>query len=153
MNGAVTRWEPFRDLATLQDFIDRVFPDSLSRFRGSFGEPVEGSAWLPVVDIIENDDAILLKADLPGIDPKDVDIQVENATLTLRGERRQEKDVKEEDYRRIERSYGSFVRSFTLPNTVDTEKIQADYRNGVLELTLPKCAEAKPKQIKVAVKA
>lgn len=152
MNAAVTRWDPFCDLATLKDRMDRLFANSLARF-GTFGELVEGSAWLPAVDIIENDDAILLKADLPGIDPKDVDIQVENATLTLRGERRQEKDVKEEDYRRIERSYGSFVRSFTLPNTVDTEKIQAEYRNGVLELTLPKRAEAKPKQIKVAVKA
>lgn len=152
MNAAVTRWDPFCDLATLKDRMDCLFANSLARF-GTFGESVEGSAWLPVVDIIENDDAILLKADLPGIDPKDVDIQVESDTLTLRGERQQEKDVKEEDYRRIERSYGSFVRSFTLPNTVDTEKIQAEYRNGVLELTLPKRAEAKPKQIKVAVKA
>ncbi len=153
MNRTLTRWDPFRDLSTLQDRIDRLFGDALMRFRFPFGESVEGGEWLPAVDIVEKEDGIVLKADLPGIDPKDVEVQVENHTLTLRGERRQEKDVKEENYRRVERSYGSFVRSFTLPNTVDTEKIQAEYRNGVLELTLPKRAEAKPKQIKVAVKS
>ena len=153
MNGTLTRWDPFRDLSTLQDRMDRLFGDTLARFRSTFGEPVEGVGWLPAVDTVETEESIMLKADLPGIDPKDVEVEVENGTLTLRGERRQEKDVKEENYRRIERSYGSFVRSFTLPNTVDTEKIQAEYRSGVLELTLPKRAEAKPKQIKVAVKS
>lgn len=146
----LTRWDPFRELSSLQERFDRMFGDALSRLRG---ETIEGSAWLPAVDIVEDEDNIVLKADLPGIDAKDVDIQVENGTLTLRGERKFEKDVKEDNFRRIERAYGSFVRSFTLPTTVDSEKVQAEYRNGVLELRLPKRAEAKPKQIKVAVKA
>lgn len=146
----LTRWDPFRELSSLQERFDGMFGDTLSRVRG---ETIEGLAWLPAVDIVEDEDNIVLKADLPGIDAKDVDIQVENGTLTLRGERKFEKDVKEDNFRRIERAYGSFVRSFTLPTTVDSEKVQAEYRNGVLELRLPKRAEAKPKQIKVAVKA
>jgi len=105
------------------------------------------------VDIVETENDIVLRADLPGVDPKDVDIQVENGTLTLKGERKFESDVKEDDYRRVERVYGSFLRSFALPPTVDAEKVEAEYRNGVLELKLPKRPEAKPKQIKVAVKA
>ena len=95
---------------------------------------------------------MVLKADLPGIDPKDVEINVQNNTLTLRGERKFESDVKQDDFRRIERVYGSFVRSFALPQAVDADKVEAEYRNGVLEVKLPKRPEAKPKQIKVAVK-
>lgn len=142
----LSRWAPFRELAALQGQVDRLFGDSL------FGEAFDRTSWLPAVDIVENDHEIALRADLPGVDPKGVDIQVENGRLTLRGERTYEKDVKEEDYRRVERTYGSFVRSFALPNSVDADKIQAEYRNGVLELRLPKRAEAKPKQIKVTVK-
>lgn len=150
--GEFNCWDPFRDFASLADQFDRLFGDSLLRFP-RFPSELAASAWLPAVDVTETDNDIVLRADLPGVDPKEVDIQVENDTLTLRGERRQEKDIKGDGYRRMERSHGTFLRSFTLPNTVDAEKIQAEYRNGVLELTLPKRAEAKPKQIKVSVKS
>ena len=153
MDRSIMRFDPFRDLAGLQSRIDRLFEDTLGRGRGLWGvgETLEGTTWAPAVDIVETDNEIVLKADLPGIDPKDVDIQVHDGTLTLRGERKFESDVKEDDCRRIERVYGSFVRSFSLPQTVDSEHVSANYRNGVLELKLPKRLEAKPKQIKVAV--
>lgn len=153
MTRMLTSFEPFRDLATLQDRIDRLFGEDLERLRPWTREAIEGTAWSPAVDIVETENDIVLRADLPGVDPKDVDIQVENGTLTLKGERKFESDVKEDDYRRVERVYGSFLRSFALPPTVDAEKVKAEYRNGVLELKLPKRPEAKPKQIKVAVKA
>ncbi len=153
MTRSIVRFDPFRDLTTLQDRIDRLFEDRLGRGRALWGagEALEGTTWAPAVDIVETDNEIVLKADLPGIDPKDVDIQVHDGTLTLRGERKFESDVKEDDFRRVERVYGSFVRSFSLPQTVDSEHVSAQYRNGVLELKLPKRPEAKPKQIKVAV--
>jgi HSP20 family protein len=153
MDRMLTRFEPFCDLAALQDRFDRLFRGSFEGLRPWSREALEGTAWSPAVDIVETENDIVLRADLPGIDPKEVDIQVENGTLTLKGERKFESDVKEDDYRRIERVYGSFVRSFALPPTVDTEKVAAEYRNGVLELKVPKRPEAKPKQIKVAVKA
>lgn len=154
MNRSLMRLDPFRDLATLQSRIDRLFADVLGRDRSPWdaGEALEGTTWAPAVDIVENDNEIVLKADLPGIDPRDVDIQVQDGTLTLKGERKHESDVKEDNFRRIERVYGSFLRTFTLPQTVDAEHVSAEYRNGVLELKLPKRPEAKPKQIKVAVK-
>jgi HSP20 family protein len=138
-------------MATLQDRVDRLFQNSLGRVRGDLGEAFEGTAWSPAVDILETDSDLILRADLPGIDPKDVDVQFENGTLTLRGERKFESDAKEDNFRRVERVYGSFVRSFALPRTLDAEKVEAHYRNGVLEVKLPKRPEAKPKQIKVAV--
>lgn len=153
MANVLMRWEPFRDLATLQDRIDHLFEDNLRGLRGGARERgLEASAWTPAVDILEKDNEIVLRADIPGIDPKDVEIQVRDGTLTLRGERKFESDVKEDNFRRVERVYGSFLRSFSLPETVDAEKVEAEYRNGVLEVKLPKRPEAKPKQIKVAVK-
>ena len=153
MTRMLARWEPFRDLASFQDRIDRLFEDTLGRGPGAFGaEAFEGPRWAPAVDILEKPNELVLKADLPGIDPKDVEINVQNNTLTLRGERKFESDVKQDDFRRIERVYGSFVRSFALPQAVDADKVEAEYRNGVLEVKLPKRPEAKPKQIKVAVK-
>lgn len=150
----MTRFDPFRDLSALQDRVQRLFEHSLSRLRqGAGSEAFEGSSWLPAVDILETDNEIVLKADLPGVNPDDVDISVQDGTLTLKGERRFESGVKEDHYRRVERLYGSFVRSFALPPTVDADQLQAEYRNGVLELTLPKRPKAKPKQIKVAVKS
>jgi len=151
---AIIRWEPFRDLLTLQDRMNRVFDESL---RGApRGNPSEddwalGGSWAPSVDIYEQDGNIVLKAELPGIDAKDVDIRLEDNVLTLRGERKLDNEVKRENYHRVERSYGSFSRSFTLPTVVDQEKIKADYRDGVLRVTLPKREEAKPKQISIAV--
>ncbi|MFQ5777126.1 MAG: Hsp20/alpha crystallin family protein [Terriglobia bacterium] len=146
MNAMTTRWDPFRDLSNLHRRLDRLFEDGFTGFR-----PLDGATWMPAVDILEKDNEIVLKADLPGIDPKDVEINVENGTLMLRGSRKLTSDVKQEDYHRVERVYGSFVRSFSLPGSVDADKVEAAYRNGVLELTLPKRPEAKPKQIKVKV--
>jgi HSP20 family protein len=143
----LTRWEPFRGATSLQDQINRVFNDVLERT----GEESSLTAWAPAVDIYETEHELVLKADLPDIDPKDLDIRVENNILTIRGERKFEKNVNEENYLRVERSYGSFTRSFTLANTVNAEAIKAAYENGVLTLTIPKREEAKPKQIKVNV--
>ena len=151
MNRELIQWGPFHNLAGLQARFDRLFGDSFGRPCGDLGETLERSSWAPAVDIHETSDALVLRADLPGVDPKDVDIQVENNTLTLRGERKFESDVKEENYQRVERVYGSFVRSFTLPRTVDADKVEAAYRHGVLEVRLPKKPEAKPRQMNVAV--
>ena len=153
MTNMLIRWDPFRDLASLHNRVGRLFEEGLCGLRGDQREEaLDSRAWAPAVDILEKDNEIVLRADLPGIDPKDVDIQVQNGTLTLRGERKFESDVKEDNFRRVERVYGSFVRSFSLPQTVDSEHVAAEYKNGVLEVTLPKRPEAKPRQIKVAVK-
>ncbi len=145
----ITRWEPFRAVATLQDQVNRLFNDVFERT----GEESSLSAWAPAVDIYETEHELVVKADLPEVDPKDLDIRVENNILTIRGERKFEKKMSEENYLRVERSFGSFARSFTLANTVNPDAIKADYQNGVLTLTIPKREEAKPKQIKVNVDA
>ncbi len=143
----IARWEPFRRATSLQDQVNRLFNDVLERA----GEESSLTAWAPSVDIYETEYELVVKADLPEVDPKDLDIRVENNILTIRGERKFEKKVNEENYLRVERSYGSFARSFTLANTVNSEAIKADYQNGVLTLSIPKREEAKPKQIKVNV--
>ena len=152
---AIVRWEPFRNLAGLQDRMNRLFDDS---FRGMGLPHTEGEedwalggTWAPAVDIYEQEGDIVLKAELPGIDPKNVDIRIENNVLTLRGERKVDQQVKRESYHRVERAYGAFTRSFTLPAVVDQERIKADYRDGVLSVTLPKREEAKPKQINISI--
>ncbi len=145
----ITRWEPFRGVTTLQDQINRLFNHAFERT----GEQSNLSAWAPAVDIYETEQELVVKADLPDVDPKDLDIRVENNLLTIRGERKFEKKVNEESYLRVERSYGSFARSFTLANTVHTDAIKAEYENGVLTLSIPKREEAKPRQIKVNVSA
>jgi HSP20 family protein len=143
----LTRWEPSRGVSTLQDQINRLFKDTFQRAEGE----ASLSAWTPAVDIYETEHELVVKADLPEVDPKDLDIRVENNILTIRGERKFEQKVNEDNYLRVERSYGSFARSFTLANTVNAEAIKADYQNGVLTLSIPKREEAKPKQIKVNV--
>ena len=143
----LARWEPYRGVTTLQDQINRLFNDVFTRK----GEESSLTAWAPSVDIYETEHELVVKADLPEVDPKDLDIRVENNILTIRGERKFEKKVNEENYLRVERAYGSFARSFTLANTVNSEAIKADYQNGVLTLSIPKREEAKPKQIKVNV--
>jgi HSP20 family protein len=143
----LTQWEPFRGATTLQDQMNRLFNNVLERT----GEESSLTAWAPSVDIYETEHELVVKADLPEVDPKDLDIRVENNILTIRGERKFEKNVNQENYLRVERAYGSFARSFTLANTVNAEAIKADYQNGVLTLTIPKKEEAKPKQIKVTV--
>jgi len=144
---SIVRWDPFRDLSTLQERVNRLFVGTLGPFRGE--EAL--SRWAPPVDIYETEQEIVLKADLPEVKLEDVDIRVENNTLTVKGERRMENEVKEDNYHRVERYYGGFARTFSLPNTVDAEKIRADYNDGVLRITMPKREEAKPKQIKVSV--
>ncbi len=148
----LVRWEPFRNLVSVQSRMNRIFDEA---FRGQPGASEDdwalGGNWAPAVDIFEHEDNIVLKAELPGIDPKDVNIHVENNVLSLRGERKFETEVKREDCHRVERAYGTFSRSFTLPNVVNTEKIDAEYKDGVLKVTLPQKEEAKPKQISIAV--
>jgi HSP20 family protein len=144
---AINRWEPFRGATTLQEQVNRLFSDVFERNHTASSL----STWAPAVDIYEGEHELVVKADLPDIDPKELDIRVENNVLTLRGERKFEKNVNEDNYLRVERTYGSFSRSFSLSNTVNAEAIKADYQNGVLSLTLPKREEAKPKQIKVNV--
>ncbi len=146
---AIVRWEPFRDLVTAQSEFDRLFREAFSPALGE-GE-VSTRTWAPPVDIYENGDNLVLKAELPGINPDDVEIRVEDNTLYLKGERKFEKEVKEQNYHRVERSYGTFTRTFSLPNSVDADKVAANYKDGVLTLTMPKKEEAKPKTIKINV--
>jgi HSP20 family protein len=149
---AIVRWEPLRDLVSLQERMNRLFDESFRGVnRGTGEEDWLGGSWAPAVDIYEQDGNIVLKAELPGVDPKDVDVRVENNILTLRGERKLDHEVKKENYHRVERAYGAFTRSFTLPNVVDTEKIKAEYKDGLLRMTLPKKEEARPKQISINV--
>ena len=144
----ITRWDPFREVAALQNRVNALFRDF------SEGESAMTTAsFIPAVDIYEDEKKVVLKLEVPGIEEKDLDVSVENHTLTVKGERKFEKEEKEENFHRIERRYGSFSRSFTLPSTVDTEHIQANYQAGVLKLELQKKPEAQPKQIKVSVAA
>ena len=142
----LTRWDPFREMQALQNRVNRMFEEQYGN-----QEQMTTGAFVPPVDIYEDQQGIQLKLEVPGIDEKDLDIKVENNILTVSGERKFEKEQKEENFHRIERRYGSFTRSFTLPNTVDAEKISADYSNGVLSIQLAKREEAKPKQIKVSI--
>ena len=145
----LTRWEPFREFATLQDRMNRLFRESYND--AGQDESLTTSRFAPAVDVYEDEHQVTLKIEVPGIEEKDIDVRVENNTLTVQGERKIEKEEKEENYRRVERQYGNFTRTFTLPQTVDSEKVSANYDKGVLKITLPKRAEAKPKQIKVNI--
>jgi HSP20 family protein len=147
---SLVRFDPFRDLAILQDRVNRVFGDVARR--NSDDDLLSGGPWVPPVDIYENDSkAIVLKAEIPDVSREDISLKVENNTLTLSGRKQADKDVQEQQYHRVERSFGSFTRTFTLPATVDTANIAAEYKNGVLTVTLPLREDAKPKQIDVAV--
>jgi HSP20 family protein len=143
----LTRFEPYREFNTLQNRLNRLFHNSFDENQ----EALTTSGFAPAVDVYEDEHNVTLKIEVPGIEEKDLDIRVENHTLTVHGERKFEKEEKEENFRRVERQYGSFTRSFTLPQTVDTENVAASYDKGVLKISLPKKAEAKPKQIKVSV--
>jgi HSP20 family protein len=145
---AITRWDPFRDVLTLQNRLNSLFQD----YRGqNEGDLVSTAAFVPPVDIYEDEHKIVLKLEVPGLKQEDLDLQLENNTLTVRGERKFEKEEKEENFHRIERRYGSFFRSFTVPTTVNPEGVKASYDAGVLHVELEKKAEAKPKQIKVQI--
>jgi HSP20 family protein len=140
----IIRWDPFREVATLQNRVNSLFRDF------NEGESALTTAsFIPAVDIYEDDKKVVLKLEVPGIEEKDLDVSVENRTLTVKGERKFEKEEKEENFHRVERRYGSFFRAFTLPSTVDAENVAASYNAGVLKLELTKKPEAQPKQIKV----
>jgi HSP20 family protein len=147
---ALIRWDPFREMSALQERMNRLFSDVRAQAPVRGEEIVQG-AWVPAVDIFETNEAIVLKAELPGITSQDILLEVNDNTLTLKGEKKFEKEVKEENYHRVERSYGSFQRAFTLPGTIHQEKVKAKFKDGILEITLPKVEEAKPKQIKVEI--
>ncbi|MGB2715023.1 MAG: Hsp20/alpha crystallin family protein [Vicinamibacterales bacterium] len=143
---AIVRWSPARDLAGMEiDRLNRMFADF-------YGEAFGGQAWVPPVDIYETDDhEVVLKAELPDLKREDISLTFENGVLTIKGERKLEQEVRRENYHRNERQYGTFSRSFTLPNTVDTSRINAAYKDGVLTVRMPQREEAKPKQINVSV--
>jgi HSP20 family protein len=144
---AITRWDPFRDVIALQNRVNSLLRD----FNEGGESALTTATFVPAVDIYEDPQKVVLKLEVPGIEEKDLDVRVENHTLTVKGERKFEKEEKEENFHRIERRYGSFYRAFTLPSTVDTENVQASYSAGILKLELKKKAEAQPKQIKVNV--
>jgi HSP20 family protein len=144
---SIVRYDPFRDLRTLQEEVNRLFSTNLTRAFGDEG--IGRGAWAPSVDIYENKDQIVLEAELPGMRQEDFDLSIENNVITLRGERKFEKVDETDNYHRVERSYGSFTRSFTLPQTVSAEGATADYSNGVLRVTLPKREETKARRIEV----
>ncbi len=147
---ALIRWDPFREMSSLQERMNRLFSEFRGRPAWGEEEMAQGS-WAPPVDIYETPESLVLKAELPGIGREDINIEVKDSTLTLKGEKKFEKDVDEENYRRVERAYGSFQRAFTLPSTIQQDKVKAKFKDGILEITLPKMEEAKPKQIKVDV--
>jgi HSP20 family protein len=142
----ITRWDPFREFSTLQDRMNRLFRET----QGT-EESLTTSSFAPPVDVYEDEHNVTLKIEVPGIEENDIDVRIENNVLTVHGERKFEKEEKEENFRRVERQYGSFTRTFTLPTTVDAEKVSANYDKGILKIALPKKAEAKPKQITVHV--
>ena len=143
---AINRWDPFREVVALQNRVNSLF-----REMNDGDSPLTTASFVPAVDIYEDTKKVVLKLEVPGLEEKDLDVRVENNTLTVKGERKFEKEEKEENFHRIERRYGSFYRAFTLPPTLDTEHVAATYTNGVLKLELSKKPEAQPKQIKVNV--
>ncbi len=144
----ITRWDPYRDVIALQNRMNSLFRDMNGE-----NDPVAAASFVPAVDIYEDAQKVMLKLEVPGVDQKDLDVRVENHTLTVKGERKFEAEEKEQNFHRIERRYGSFYRAFTLPSTVDTENVAASYNAGVLKLELKKKAEAQPKQIPITVAA
>jgi len=144
---ALIRLDPFKDLITMREIMNSLFEEAFTS-RGE-EKDLNAGTWTPSVDIYETENDIVLTSEVPGIDEKDIEIKIENNTLTLKGERKFEKEAKEENYHRIERSYGSFYRSFTLPNYINQDKINAEYENGALKITMPKKTELKPKKVKI----
>ncbi len=152
---AITRWNPAtdvtRDLDTMQKRMNRLFNDFFSGREGD-GDELMAGAWSPAVDVVEHDDSFVIEAELPGMNKDDIKISVTNDVLTIRGEKKIEKEDKKKNYHRTERSYGSFSRTFALPGNVKADKVDAEFKNGILTVTVPKSEEAKPKQIDVKVK-
>jgi HSP20 family protein len=149
MAWEMSPWKPFKELERMRREMDRLWD---SFFEGRPGREVEEvGEWLPTLDLSETENDLVVKAEIPGIDPKEIDISLANEMLTIKGEKKQEKEEKEENYHLIERSYGSFVRTIPLPREVQGDKISASYKNGILKVTLPKSEEAKKKEIKIKV--
>ncbi len=146
---AIVRWQPYGAVASLQDSINKLFQDAFSR--ANIDEDFALSAWKPVVDIFDKDDAIVIHAELPGVKKENVAIEVKDNVLTLRGERTESKEIKEDKYYRKERTFGSFHRAFTLPAAVNPDSIRATFKDGVLEIEIPKPEEQKPKQVKISI--
>jgi len=144
---AIIRWDPFRDLTTLRERMNVLFGDVYPS-RGEEKDLV-ANTWNPSVDIYEHNGNLVLTAEVPGLDENDIEVKIEDSTLTIQGDRKFEKEVKEENYHRVERSYGSFFRSFSLPRNIDQDKIKAENENGILKITMPKKAELKPKNVKI----
>ncbi|BBA69081.1 Hsp20/alpha crystallin family protein [Geobacter sulfurreducens] len=145
---AIVKYSPFRDMMNMQEQMNRLLDLAWSK---QGGEELREGAWQPPVDIFEDENAVIIKAELPGIDQKDIEVRIEDNTLTIRGERKHEEEVRKENYHRVERYYGGFQRSFSIPATIDQEKVRASSDKGVLTITLPKREEVKPKQITVEV--
>jgi len=148
MNNTMSRWDPFRGLTSLQDQVNRLFEDTVHQGRTS---QADLATWAPAADIYETENELVAKFDLPGVQESDIDVRVENNTLAIRGERKFEKEVNEDSYLRVERAFGTFTRSFSLPNIVKVDNIRAGLQDGVLTIRMPKREEAKPKQIKISV--
>lgn len=144
----ISRLDPFRGLNSLQDQVNRLFDETFSRGRSAESEM---GTWAPAVDIYETEQELVLKADLPEVNQQEIDIRIENNMLTIRGERKFHNEVSQDNYLRVERAYGPFSRSFSLPNTLNAEAIKADYQNGVLSIRMPKREESRPKQIRIGV--
>jgi len=144
-------WDPFRDLEAIQNEMNRMFDSSLVRWGDRDTGLLEG-AWSPAIDIYDSNDNVMVKADVPGMKKDEIDVSVQGDTLIIKGEKKHEKETKEKDYVRTERFYGAFNRALRLPASVDASKVNASYKNGVLELILPKKEESKPKQLKIDIK-
>lgn len=146
---AIVKYNPFRELRTMQDQMNRMLDMAWNR---EFGEELKEGVWQPPVDIYEDENSVVIKAEVPDVDQKDIEVRIENNTLTIRGERKHSSDVKKENYYRVERYFGQFQRSFSLPQSINQDKVQASCDKGILTITLPKREEKKPKQISVEVK-
>jgi HSP20 family protein len=146
---AIVRWDPFDTFLGAQEEMNRLFRGGW--LRGAGGEPAEAGAWVPAVDIYETEGSLVVEAELPGVDSKDIDVSIDEGVLTLKGERRLEKEVKEENYHRVERAYGMFQRSVRLPSDVDADAIKANFDSGVLKVSVPKVEPKKPKSIPIEV--
>jgi len=147
----LVRWEPFREFSAMQDRVNRVFNEF---YRGVDDDVMRRGVWVPPVDVYQNGkEELVIKAELPDLSKDEIEITVENNSLTLKGEKKMDQSVKDDQYHRVERVYGTFSRTFSLPPSVDTGKVAADYKNGVLMITLPMKEEAKPKQIAIKVQA
>lgn len=144
----LVKWTPWREMATIHNRVSRLFEDPFLR-TSWFDDGLALTNWNPVIDIYDNDDTVVIKAELPGMDKKDISIDLKDGVLTLKGERSYDNEVKEENYHRKERAYGKFHRSFRLPENVDVDKIKADYKDGILKIDIPKPEEVKPKKVTV----